>query len=112
MHSNGQHHLHLRNRIYKGFQQYPHPDSFKRGFDRVMVFIAIVGPAATIPQVLDVFSSQDVSGLSLTTWSLWLVLSGFWAAYGFVHKEMPIFISNLAYIVLQGIIVVAIVSYQ
>jgi MtN3 and saliva related transmembrane protein len=108
----GHHHLNLRKRIFKKLEPYPHPESLKRLLDKTMVFIAVVGPLATLPQVFQVFSTQDAKGLSLITWSLWTVLSFLWCIYGAVHKETPIVVSNAIYIVLQGAVIVAIFLYS
>ena len=85
---------------------------WKQALDKVMVVVAIVGPLATLPQVFQVFSTRDVEGLSMTTWLAWVLLSVIWALYGLVHKEMPIVVSNIIYVILQGAVVLAIVMYN
>jgi MtN3 and saliva related transmembrane protein len=72
----------------------------------------MIGPAAAVPQVYDVFARQSAEGLSLTTWTLWTILSCFWVYYGYVHKEAPILWANLIYIVLQGLVVYGILIYS
>lgn len=108
----GHHHLHVRKRIYKKLEEYPHPDFFKRALDKLMVFIAIVGPAAALPQVYQIYTTKSVSDLSLASWSIWLVLSIVWLLYGFIHKEIPIIISNTIYIVIHLAVVAAILAYS
>jgi MtN3 and saliva related transmembrane protein len=76
-----------------------------------MVFIATAGPIATLPQVFDVFFTRNVAGLSFTTWSLWTLLSCVWLVYGILHKEAPIIVSNVLYIILQGLVVAAIIAF-
>ena len=108
----GRHHLHLRKRIYKLLESYPHPEALKRFLDKIMVFIAIAGPLATLPQVYQVFMTQDAKGLSAATWIIWAFLSVLWMLYGLVHKEMPIVISNLLSIILQATIIIGIFLYS
>lgn len=107
----GRHHLHVRKRIASG-EPYPHPDALKRFFDRLILFVALVGPLATLPQVYQVFSTRSVEGLSLITWALWMCGSVAWAVYGFVHKEPPIYLSNIIHTTLQGSVVAAILLYS
>lgn len=107
----GLHHLHLKKHLYKSIEGSPRREALKRMLDKAMVFIALLGPAATLPQVYQVFATQDVEGLSLATWFAWTLLSGIWLVYGLAHKEMPIAISNAIYVVLQGVVVVAILAY-
>jgi len=112
MQNQGQHHLHLRKRKYEKLEPLPHPEGLKRFLDKTMVFIATAGPIAALPQVFDVFFTKNVSGLSFTTWSLWTLLSCVWLLYGILHKELPIIVSNVLYILLQGLVVVAILVYS
>ncbi len=111
MQSSGRHHLHVRKRMYKKLEQYPHPDAFKRLFDKVMWVVAIGGPLAMLPQVTQVFETKDVTSLSLTTWILWLIFSVIWALYGILHRDMPIILSQVIYIILNSIVVLAILFY-
>jgi MtN3 and saliva related transmembrane protein len=108
----GHHHLHLRKRLHERLEPFPHPDALKRGLDKVMFFIAIAGPLATLPQVYQVFMTKDAKGLSLITWLVWTALSCLWALYGYLHKEVPILVSNIIYIVLQSAVVIAIIMYS
>ncbi len=108
----GHHHLSLRKRMHERLEPYPHPDAFKRFLDKIMMGVALIGPLATIPQVYPVFMTQDTKGLSLVTWTVWVLLSCVWLVYGLLHKEMPIVLSNIIYIILQGAVVVAILLYN
>lgn len=107
----GLHHLHLKKHLYKKIEHSPRREQLKRVLDKAMVFIALIGPLATLPQVYQVFMTQDVEGLSIITWGTWTALSGIWLVYGLLHKEMPIAISNSIYVLLQGIVVIAILVY-
>jgi uncharacterized protein with PQ loop repeat len=108
----GHHHLSLRKRMHERLEPYPHPDAFKRFLDKIMMGVALIGPLATLPQVYQVFMTQDTKGLSLVTWTVWVLLSCIWLVYGILHKELPIALSNFIYIVLQGAVVVAILIYN
>lgn len=111
MQNQGHHHLHVRKRIYKKLEAYPHPEAFRRLLDRLMVFIAIAGPLAALPQVYDVYTTHNVGGLSMITWVLWFLFSCVWGVYGFIHRETPIVIANALSAVLQGTIIAAILVY-
>lgn len=111
MNGHGQHHLHVRKRMYENLEPFPHPEAAKRFLDRIMVFVAAAGPLAMLPQVFDVLFTRSVEGLSLTTWSLWTGLSVIWLFYGILHRELPIIVSNTLYLGLHGIIVGGILLY-
>ncbi len=108
----GHHHLNLRKRIFEKFEHYPNPDALKRFLDKIMLGVALIGPLATLPQVYQVFMTQDAKGLSIFTWTVWTVFSIIWLLYGMLHKETPIVLSNLISIVLQSAVVVAILLYS
>lgn len=108
----GHYHLDLRKRLYKKLEMYPHPEAFKRFLDRIMVFVAIAGPIAMLPQVYQAFASQDTKGLSVITWVVWTFISVIWFIYGLVHKEIPILVSQGIYFVLHICILMAIFLYS
>jgi len=107
----GLHHQSVRKRIHQKHEQYPHPNKWKNLLDRIIYPIGILGPILTIPQFLEIWISKDASGLSLFTWSSWIVIAFFWVLYGLAHKELPIVISYIAWIVIEVGVVIGIVLY-
>jgi uncharacterized protein with PQ loop repeat len=87
-------HLQLRKRLYKNLEPYPHPESFKRFFDRLMIVVGTLAPLALLPQIYQVFVHHDVAGLSLLTWISLGIINLLWAVYGILHRELPIFVAN------------------
>jgi uncharacterized protein with PQ loop repeat len=78
-----------------------------------MVVIGVVGPFATLPQLYKLFFShpQHAVGQSLTTWTLYAVLSALWAVYGLVEGKAPIYLGNGISLVLNTLMVVGIVMH-
>lgn len=111
MQHTGQHHHHVRHRIYKKLEPVPHPEKLARLLDRAMPIVALIGPLAFIPQVIQILVLKDASDFALSTWLLWALLCLVWLMYGFVHKALPIIIGNIAYIFLYAIIIAAIFVY-
>lgn len=108
----GHHHLSLRKRLFKKLEPYPNPDALKAFLDKIMLWVALAGPVAMLPQVYQAFAAQDARGLSLITWVLWTLISIIWILYGLVHKETPIVISNVIYAFLNFSIIIAIFLYS
>ena len=77
-----------------------------------MWMAAIVAPLSTIPQILDIFRTHDVSGVSLLTWSMYAFLPIFWLFYGFLHKDKFIIINNILWMIVSSIVVVGIFVYR
>lgn len=107
----GLHHAHLKKHLYKKIEGAPNRESLKRTLDKMMVGIALIGPLATIPQVFQLYHTKDAQGLSIETWVLWTILSGVWCVYGYLHRETPIALSNIIYVILQGAVVIGILLY-
>jgi uncharacterized protein with PQ loop repeat len=79
--------------------------------NKIIYVVAIAGPLMTIPQILKIFLEKNAAGVSLTTWSAYIVLGFFWLSYGIMHKEKPIIITNTLWIIIEVIIVMGIIMY-
>lgn len=106
------HHLHTRKRVYKNLEGYPHTRWFKRMLDYVMYGVAIVTPLALLPQVFQLFTYKDATGLSLLTWVLLGCLNFLWIIYALVHKEKPILLANVLMGILNFTLVYGILLYR
>ncbi len=109
--NSGQHHLHVRKRISKRLEPYPHPAALGRLLDRIMYGVGVAMPLALVPQVVQVYSTMDVSELSIITWLALGTCNVLWTTYGIVHKAPPIIIGSAITCVLQFSLVYAIVAF-
>ena len=109
--SKGLHHAHARKRVHQKLEPYPHPDKPKKQIDKLIYFVAVLGPLMTLPQVLKIYIYQDAAGVSLLSWATYLFCAICWLLYGIAHKEMPIIVSNIIWIVLEIAIVIGILMY-
>ena len=103
-------HLRTRRRVHARLEEYPHPIRWKRVFDEFMYVVGILAPLALIPQVIQVWSG-DASGVSLFTWAMLGVATSFWLAYGIIHKEKPIIVTNCLALVLNFSVVAGVLSH-
>jgi len=111
MQQGGIHHQSLRKRSYKKLEPYPHPNKFKRFFDKLIYVVAIITPITNLPQLLKVWVDHDVSGVSLLSWTSFAAISVIWTIYGIIHKETPIILMSSLLIVVQGLIAIGVVIY-
>jgi len=107
----GLHHFHIRKRIHKHHEPYPHPDRTKRAVDKMIYIVALVGPLFNVPQLLKIWINQNASGVSAVSWGAFMFISGFWLLYGILHKEKPIIIANIFYMFFHAIILVGAILY-
>ena len=108
----GSDHLQLRKRLYKNLEPYPHPEKFKRYFDRLMFIVGTLAPCALLPQVFQVFVEHQVAGLAILSWCLLGGINTLWAMYGFLHRERPILIANSGMALLNFSIVIGILLFR
>jgi MtN3 and saliva related transmembrane protein len=87
-------------------------DKLKFVFDKI-AYIAGVGMAVmTAPQIWKIFTTQNASGVSVFTWSMYTVGSAFWLCYGVVHRDKPIIVTNAVATSLQLVIVIGAILYS
>lgn len=79
--------------------------------EHTIYFFSIIGPIMTFPQVLKIYLEKDVAGLSLITWSSYLLLAIFWLAYGVLIGNRPIVLANVFWIAMHAFIITGILIY-
>ena len=65
---------------------------------------AILTTLAFIPQALKSWQTRDLSGVSLTMYSLFTVGVALWLAYGVMLGRLPITVANTITLVLAGVV--------
>lgn len=84
----------------------------KKAIDWLIYPVAIASPLALVPQVVQLYATHSAAGLSYLTWTLLAALNFLWVFYGFLHRERPIIITNLTFMLLDLAIVGGIFLYQ
>ncbi len=78
---------------------------------RLTLVAAVVQPLTTIPQVVQLYVTQDASGLSLFTWLGYALVGLVFLAYGIKYKLVPIALTQILWFTLQMSIVIGILIY-
>jgi MtN3 and saliva related transmembrane protein len=65
---------------------------------------AVLTTAAFVPQALKSWVSRDLSGISLSMYSLFTLGVGLWLIYGITLKSWPIIIANGITLALAGVV--------
>jgi MtN3 and saliva related transmembrane protein len=79
--------------------------------ERLMIFVAVVGPFANLPQLLKIWIKKKTNGVSMVSWILFSILSLVWLIYGIVKKDKYIIITFGISLILQLLIVIGTVIY-
>lgn len=112
MNTGGEHHLHLRKRIYRAHEPYPHPNKHVRRVDEFAYVVGVFSPLMTLPQLYTIYIEKNAAGISLVSWCAFAVGSLFWLYYGILHKEKPIIISQMLWVTCQILIVIGTALYR
>ena len=80
--------------------------------DKVVMFTGLIGPIASIPQAIAIYSAQDAAGVSLITWGLFIVTNAALLIYSLVHKLPALIVSNICWVIIEVIVVLGILMYS
>jgi len=105
--SHGMHHAHKRKRR----NDYPHKEPWKRFLDKAIYVVALTGVVMTVPQVYKIWVGQNAAGVSALSWGVYGIVAVFWLLYGIAHKEKPIIVTNVFWILLDISIVIGTMLY-
>jgi hypothetical protein len=107
----GRHHQHLRKRLYKNLEPYPHPKFWVRFLDRIIFVVGFLGPAFTIPQLWLIYVDHVAAGVSVLSWSAYAAFNIVWIAYGLVHKERAITFTYSLWFVVNTLVAIGALLY-
>lgn len=83
----------------------------KNFLDRLVLAVAVVEPVMTIPQIHKIFSEQNAQGVSMATWSFYVLAAVIWLFYGFKIKDLPVIVASALWIVMEGLVVIGTIMY-
>ena len=72
--------------------------------DLVGFAAAIFTTVSFIPQAIHSWTTRDLSGVSLSMYTLFTIGIGLWLAYGILLGAWPIIIANIATLTLAGVV--------
>jgi uncharacterized protein with PQ loop repeat len=106
-------HIHKRKRqTDASLKAYPNPQRFVRILDRVVMVSSTAAPLANIPQIMQIYGSQNAGSLSLTSWIMFAVLNMPMFTYGLMHKEHLIIGYTLCALSMETVVIAGILMYS
>ncbi|MBN2141735.1 PQ-loop repeat-containing protein [Candidatus Woesearchaeota archaeon] len=120
------HHKHVRERVHsqpgsiKGVpleglhgpaEPYPHPNKWMRLLDDTCLVFSVIMPMTTLPQIIEIYTTHNVEGISLLMWVLYTVCIIPFFIYGIAHKTKPLIVLNSLWFVAQITIIAGILMY-
>lgn len=89
----------------------PRHTPYVKILDKLTFVAGIVGPLTVLPQIYEIFSTQDASGVSLTTWVLIFIVTLPWVFYGFAHRDRSIIVSFILWEVVNAMVAIGVILY-
>jgi uncharacterized protein with PQ loop repeat len=78
---------------------------------KLVLAMAIIEPLMTLPQVYEVWVKKQTQGVSLLTWSFYLIAAVIWLLYGFKIRDKPLIIASTLWIVVELVVVLGLIIY-
>ena len=88
-----------------------HTPQADKSLKRFLGSLSIFTMAMTIPQVLAIWVHRRGTGVSVLSWSAYLVSAVVWFWYGLRKRDKNIYLPCLGWIVLDGAVIVGAVVY-
>jgi MtN3 and saliva related transmembrane protein len=79
---------------------------------KIAYVVALCGPMSSVPQMWEIWWDRNASGVSLVTWTLFLLTSVVWLLYGVVKRDRPLIISNSLWVAAEAIIMAGAFLYD
>lgn len=74
--------------------------------------VAVVHPLTAAPQVYEIFSTQNATGVSLWTWVGFLGVGMIFLTYGIAHRLKPFIVNQVIWFMLDLLIIIGILIYK
>jgi uncharacterized protein with PQ loop repeat len=82
------------------------------GIKKIVLFVAIVEPLASIPQVYEIYTRKSAQNVAFFTWLLYVLSTLVWLLYGFRIKDRPLIITCSLGILFYALIIFGILLYR
>jgi uncharacterized protein with PQ loop repeat len=82
-----------------------------RALDVAVYAAGILGPLATIPQVLQIYTMHNAVGVSVATWGMYALFDIPWIIYAFVHREPPLIMCYLLWFLFNALVAIGALLY-
>lgn len=87
-------------------------DNNKKKIEAIVYVISFLMPFMTLPQIFIIYFNKDVSCLSLTTYSLYLILQIPMLLYMILIKTKPLLINTVLWMIMYSLIIIWILIYR
>lgn len=80
------------------------------GLEKVLRSLSVLTMLMTVPQVLAVWTGPNAGGVSLISWTFYLISACLWLVYGIRKNDKTIYLACVGWILLDAAIVVGVIA--
>jgi uncharacterized protein with PQ loop repeat len=85
------------------------PNEATTGLEKLLRMLSVLTMLMTVPQVFAVWTSASATGVSLISWSAYLVSAALWFVYGIRKRDKTIYLACIGWILLDVAIVAGVI---
>ena len=85
---------------------------FIKYLDKFLMVVAITGPLMDLPQIFKIYYFKNAAGVSLLSWTLYAIFDIPWIIYGIVHKDKPIVVAYLCWMITNLFVIAGTLIYS
>ena len=78
----------------------------------ITLIAGIIGPFTNVPQILKIFIQQNAAGVSLLSWSLYVVFDIPFIIWSIVQRDTPVFVTYSLWLISNFFVVIGILMYR
>lgn len=82
-----------------------------RPIEKLMYVVSLAYPLTAVPQIIKVYTTQDVESLALLSWVLYVVFGAIFVIYAISEKLKPLIIEGTLWVAIYVLMVGAIIMY-
>jgi MtN3 and saliva related transmembrane protein len=79
--------------------------------NKLVLFMAIVEPLMTLPQIYEVWIRRETAGVSLMSWSFFFVAAIIWLLYGLKIKDTPLIVSSALWVLVEAVLIIGLLVF-
>lgn len=83
-----------------------------RGLEKVLGVFSLVTMVMTVPQVLTIWIGHNATGVSLVSWTAYLVSACLWFVHGLQRRDKTIYLPCVGWAVLDLAVVTGVLVYS
>jgi uncharacterized protein with PQ loop repeat len=79
--------------------------------DYLIYWAAIIYPLTAVPQIIQIYQTKSAGDLAILSWLLYVFFDAIFLWYAIVHKQVPIIVTCVLWILVYSVVILGIILY-